>query len=69
MVLNNFWSFDRIFYLLQNGTSDVAEASQADRTAIGHVFSSTTIRTYTHATRQKQDEAAATMGRFMEQVM
>ena len=28
-----------------------------------------TLRTYTHATRQKQDEAAQTMGNFMEQVM
>ena len=26
-------------------------------------------RTYTHATRQKQDEAAQTMGSFMAQVM
>jgi len=28
-----------------------------------------TLRTYTHATRQKQDEAAQTMGSFMAQVM
>lgn len=28
-----------------------------------------TLRTYTHATRQKQDEAAQTMGSFMTQVM
>ena len=27
------------------------------------------LRTYTHATRQKQDEAAQTMGIFMMQVM
>ena len=27
------------------------------------------LRTYTHATRQKQDEAAQTMGSFMAQVM
>lgn len=28
-----------------------------------------TLRTYTHAMRQKQDEAAQTMGSFMTQVM
>ena len=28
-----------------------------------------TLRTYTHATRQKQDEAAQAMGSFMAQVM
>ena len=28
-----------------------------------------TLRTYTHATRQKQEEAAQTMGSFMAQVM
>lgn len=28
-----------------------------------------TLRTYTHATRQKQVEAAQTMGSFMAQVM
>lgn len=27
-----------------------------------------TLRTYTHATRQKQDEAAQTMGSFMAQI-
>ena len=27
------------------------------------------LRTYTHTTRQKQDEAAQTMGSFMAQVM
>ena len=27
------------------------------------------VARYTHATRQKQDEAAATMGNFMEQIM
>lgn len=28
-----------------------------------------TLRTYTHATRQNQDEAAQAMGSFMAQVM
>ena len=35
---------------------------------LGHFDAGFTLRTYTHATRQKQDEAAATMGSFMEQV-
>ena len=36
---------------------------------LGHYDAGFTLRTYTHATRQKQDEAAETMGNFMEQVM
>ena len=36
---------------------------------LGHFDAGFTLRTYTHATRQKQDEAAQTMGSFMEQVM
>lgn len=36
---------------------------------LGHFDAGFTLRTYTHATRQKQDEAAQTMGNFMEQVM
>ena len=35
---------------------------------LGHYDSGFTLRTYTHATRQKQ-EAAQTMGSFMAQVM
>ena len=35
---------------------------------LGHFDAGFTLRTYTHATRQKQDEAAAAMGNFMEQV-
>ena len=35
----------------------------------GHYDAGFTLRTYTHATRQKQDEAAQTMGSFMAQVM
>ena len=34
-----------------------------------HYDAGFTLRTCTHATRQKQDEAAQTMGSFMEQVM
>ena len=36
---------------------------------LGHTKASFTLRTYTHATRQKQDEAAQTMGNFIEQIM
>ena len=49
---------------LQNGV-DVKTVSSM----LGHYDAGFTLRTYTHATRQKQDEAAATMGSFMEQVM
>ena len=49
---------------LQNGV-DVKTVSSM----LGHFDASFTLRTYTHATRQKQDEAAQTMGNFMEQVM
>lgn len=36
---------------------------------LGRYDAGFTLRTYTHATRQKQDEAAQTTGRFMTQVM
>ena len=49
---------------LQNGV-DIKKVSSM----LGHYDAGFTLRTYTHATRQKQDEAAATMGSFMEQVM
>ena len=49
---------------LQNG-GDVKTVSSM----LGHFDAGFTLRTYTHATRQKQDEAAPTMGNFMEQVM
>jgi len=32
---------------------------------LGHYDAGFTLRTYTHATRQKQDEAAQTMGSFV----
>ena len=48
----------------QNGV-DVKTVSSM----LGHYDAGFTLRTYTHATRQKQDEAAATMGSFMAQVM
>jgi integrase len=49
---------------LQNGV-DIKTVSSM----LGHYDAGFTLRTYTHATRQKQDEAANTMGNFMEQVM
>ena len=49
---------------LQNGV-DVKTVSSM----LGHYDAGFTLRTYTHVTRQKQDEAAQTMGSFMEQVM
>ena len=49
---------------LQNGV-DVKTV----RSMLGHYDAGFTLRTYTHATRQKQDEAAQTMGSFMAQVM
>lgn len=49
---------------LQNGV-DIKTVSSM----LGHYDAGFTLRTYTHATRQKQDEAAKTMGSFMEQVM
>ena len=49
---------------LQNGV-DVKTVSSM----LGHFDAGFTLRTYTHATRQKQDEAAQTMGNFMEQVL
>ena len=49
---------------LQNGV-DVKTVSSM----LGRYDAGFTLRTYTHATRQKQDEAAQTVGAFMEQVM
>ena len=49
---------------LQNGM-DVKTVSSMP----GHYGAWFTLRPYTHATRQKQDEAAQTMGSFMAQVM
>ncbi len=36
---------------------------------LGHYDAGFTLKTYTHATRKKQDEAARVMGNFMSQVM
>ena len=49
---------------LQNGVEVKTVSSM-----LGHYDAGFTLRTYTHATRQKQDEAAQTMGSFMAQVM
>ena len=49
---------------LQNGV-DVKTVSSM----LGHYDAGFTLRTYTHATRQKQNEAAQTMGNFMARMM
>ena len=49
---------------LQNGV-DIKTVSSM----LGHYDAGFTLRTYTHATRQMQDQAAETMGSFMSQVM
>ena len=49
---------------LQNGV-DVKTVSSM----LGHYDAGFTLRTYTHATRQKQDEAAQTMGNVLGQVI
>ena len=49
---------------LQNGV-DVKTVSSM----LGHYDAGFTLRTYTHATRQKQDEAAQTMGNILGQVI
>ena len=49
---------------LQNGI-DVKTVSSM----LGHYDAGFTLRTYTHATRQKQEQAAEKMGNFMEKVM
>ena len=48
---------------LQNGV-DVKTVSSM----LGHYDAGFTLRTYTHATRQKQEQAAEKMGSFMQQV-
>ncbi len=49
---------------LQNGV-DIKTVSSM----LGYYDAGFTLRTYTHATRQVQDQAAETMGNFMTQMM
>lgn len=49
---------------LQNGV-DIKTISSM----LGHYDAGFTLRTYTHATRQMQDQAAETMGNFMSQMI
>ena len=49
---------------LQNGV-DVKTVSNM----LGHYDAGFTLRTYTHATRQMQEQAAEKMGNFMKQVL
>ena len=48
---------------LQNGVDNKTVSAM-----LGHYDAGFTLRTYTHTTRQKQDEAAQTMGNLMAQV-
>ena len=49
---------------LQNGV-DIKTISSM----LGHYDAGFTLRTYTHVTRQMQDQAAETMGNFMSQMI
>ena len=49
---------------LQNGV-DIKTACYM----LGHYDAGFTLRTYTHATPQRQNQAAETMGSFMAQIM
>ena len=62
----NFHSLRHTFATaaLQNGI-DVKTVSSM----LGHYDAGFTLRTYTHATRQKQEQAAEKMGNFMDKVM
>lgn len=53
-----------LYAALQNGVDAKDRVQHA-----GHYDAGFTLRTYTHATRQKQNEAAQATGAFMEQVM
>lgn len=48
-----------------NTTVDIKTVSSM----LGHYDAGSTLRTYTHATRQMQDQAAETVGNFMTQMM
>ena len=52
-----------------NDQTNMAQLRYLEGLKISLVHAGFTLRTYTHATRQKQDEAAQTMGSFMAQVM
>ena len=51
--------------ILCGGTTD----NQGGNSILRHCDTGFTLRTYTHATRQVQNQAAETMGNFMAQVM
>ncbi len=61
------------FHDLRHTFATVALQSRIDvktvSSMLGHYDAGFTLRTYTHATRQKQEEAAETIGNFMSQVM
>ncbi len=61
------------FHDLRHTFATVALQSGVDvktvSSMLGHYDAGFTLRTYTHATRQKQEEAAETIGNFMSQMM
>ena len=47
----------------------IGKAVGMSENMLGHYDAGFTLRTYTHATRQKQEQAAEKMGNFMDKVM
>ena len=64
LSLSLTWGTLHATLALQNGV-DIKTVSSM----LGHYDAGFTLRTYTHATRQMQDQAAETMGNFMNQMM
>ena len=62
-------SRDELVVEARKAMLELAKAMREMTCTLGHYDAGFTLRTYTHATRQKQDEAAQTMGSFMAQVM
>ena len=62
-------SRDELVVAARKAMLELAKAMREMTCTLGHYDAGFTLRTYTHATRQKQDEAAQTMGSFMAQVM
>ena len=62
-------SRDELVVAARKAMLELAKAMREMTCTLGRYDAGFTFRTYTHATRQKQDEAAQTMGSFMAQVM
>lgn len=55
--------------LTQEWDKTFPKSEKVEHHMLGHYDAGFTLRTYTHATRQAQDEAAEKMGSFMAQMM